>query len=167
MADDSQWEAWQQLIGREDVDALEVMAMAAMYERYFDEVQRHAARVARAQGRSWQEIADAVGTTKQTAWKKWRPPPEAADTQGFAELPVGALAQGILRPFEPLVQQVVDSACRAGDAMRPELVEAARRALDDAIASYGASGKKAPFAVYASWWIRQGVTRRKSELRSA
>jgi hypothetical protein len=141
------------------------MGMAAMYQRYFEEVQRHAARVARAQGRSWQEIADAVGTTKQTAWKKWRPPRETVPER-FAEIPAEVLAQGILRPFEPLVQQVVNSCCGPEDAMRPELVDAARGALDDAVAAYGTSGGKAPFAVYASWWIRQGVTRRRQELRS-
>jgi hypothetical protein len=165
MADETHWETWQQLIGQDDVDALEVMGMAAMYQRYFEEVQRHAARVARAQGRSWQEIADAVGTTKQTAWKKWRPPRETVPER-FAEIPAEVLAQGILRPFEPLVQQVVNSCCGPEDAMRPELVDAARGALDDAVAAYGTSGGKAPFAVYASWWIRQGVTRRRQELRS-
>jgi hypothetical protein len=84
----------------------------------------------------------------------------------FAEIPAEVLAQGILRPFEPLVQQVVNSCCGPEDAMRPELVDAARGALDDAVAAYGTSGGKAPFAVYASWWIRQGVTRRRQELRS-
>ena len=167
MSNDTHWQAWQRVIGQDDVDALEVLGTAAMYERYFEAVQSQAARVARAQGRSWQEIADAVGATKQTVWKKWRPPEAAVAADRFAELPATILAQGALRPFEPLVQQIVDSCCPPGDARRPELVEAARRALDDAVAAYGASGKKAPFAVYASWWIRQGVIRRRNELRSA
>jgi hypothetical protein len=55
---------------------MEVLALAAMYERYFQEVQNHAANVVRAKGRTWQEIADAVGVTKQTAWQKWRTPVE-------------------------------------------------------------------------------------------
>jgi len=165
MADETHWGTWQQLIAQDEVDALEVMGMAAMYQRYFEEVQRHAARVARAQGRSWQDIAAVVGTTKQTAWKKWRPPSETVPAARFAEIPVEVLAQGILRPFEPLVQQVVSSSCGPEDAGRPELVDAARGALDDAIASYGTSGGKAPFAVYASWQIRRAVTKRRNELR--
>jgi hypothetical protein len=167
MSNDTHWETWQRVIGRDDVDALEVLGTAAMYERYFAAVQSQAARLARAQGRSWQEIADAVGTTKQTAWKKWRLPEAVVASERFAELPATVLAHGALRPFEPLVQQTVDACCGPDDALRPQLVDAARAALDDAIASYGTSGGKAPFAVYAAWWMRQGVTRRRNELRSS
>jgi hypothetical protein len=76
MAEDSGWAMWQRVIRGEEVDALEVLAMAAMYERYFEEVQCHAVGVLRAEGRTWQEIGDAVGVTKQTAWKKWQSPAE-------------------------------------------------------------------------------------------
>ena len=51
---------------------MEVLKAAAMYERYFQEVQSHAVEVARAEGRSWQDIAEAAAVTKQTAWAKWR-----------------------------------------------------------------------------------------------
>ena len=39
--------------------------------------------VLRSEGRTWQEIADAVGITKQTAWQKWRTPAEKS--REFAE----------------------------------------------------------------------------------
>jgi hypothetical protein len=168
---DVHWEAWQETIGGDDVDALEVLGTAAMYERYFQEVQSHAVRVARAEGRSWQEIADAVGTTKQTAWQKWRTPKEKAKelSARFAAFPVSERAgagAAVKQAFDPLVQQVVDSWSTPEDPMRPHLVEAARAALEKAVTSYDTSGRSVPFAVYATWWMRQAVMRRRHELRS-
>jgi|HubBroStandDraft_1064217.scaffolds.fasta_scaffold10992_3 hypothetical protein len=163
---DAHWESWQQVIGGEDIDALEVLGTAAMYERYFQAVQGQAARLARAQGRSWQEIADAVGATKQTAWKKWGGPREPVAPDRFGDLPAAALTEGVLRPFDPMIAQVVGSLCPADDPRRPELLEAGRRALADALEHFGPSGGKAPFPVYASWWIRQAVTKRRRELRA-
>jgi hypothetical protein len=176
MSDQVPWAAWKETIAREDVDALEVLATAAMYERYFQEVQSHAVKVARAQGRSWQAIADAVGTTKQTAWQKWRTPKEKAEEMSarFPRFPVGDwpdLGQmrpldSLVQPFDPLVQQVVDSWCTPEDATRPDLVEAARTALEKTVTSYDTSGRSVPFVVYATWWMRQAVMQRRNELRS-
>jgi hypothetical protein len=163
------WEAWQQVIGRDDVDPLEVLSAAAMYERYFQEVQRHAVRVARSDGRSWQEIADTVGATKQSTWQKWRSQKERARelSARFAKFPSGDLTvERMERAYEPLIQEVVDSWCDPEDPIRPDLVNAARAALDSAIDSYDSSGKSVPFAVYAAWWVRQGVIRRRNELRA-
>ena len=71
MDGESHWDAWQRAIQGDAVDAIEVLRMAATYERYFKEVQRQAAKVIRSEGHTWQEIADSVGVTKQTAWQKW------------------------------------------------------------------------------------------------
>lgn len=89
MPKDAEWEAWQGVLAKEDADPLEVLGAAAMYERYFAEVQNHAVKAARAQGRSWQDIGDAVGTTKQSAWQKWRSPKEQATdlTVRFVTIP--------------------------------------------------------------------------------
>jgi hypothetical protein len=83
MDEESHWNAWQRAIGGDEVDAMEVLHMAAMYERYFKEVQSQAAKVLRGEGRTWQEIADSVGITKQTAWQKWGSPAEKG--KEFAE----------------------------------------------------------------------------------
>jgi hypothetical protein len=169
----SDWDAWQEVIGRDDVDALEVLRTAAMYERYFQEVQNHAARVARAEGRTWQELADAVGTTKQTAWQKWRSPKERTRIAEFrfATLRVGDRIEERRQQAEPLVESVVDSCCGRDDPMRPELLKVARDALEYAVTSYNeqagrTSGGRAPFAVYATWVMRQAVTRRRNKLRA-
>jgi len=168
MSAEPHWDAWLQVIGRDDVDALEVLRTGAMYERYFQEVQSHAVRVARAQGRTWQEIADAVGTTKQTAWQKWRSPKEQAKDLSlrFATFRAGDRIEELRRQAEPLVQQVVDSWCGPDDAVRPELVQVAHDALEHAARSYDTSGGRAPFAVYATWWMRQAITKRRNQLRS-
>lgn len=169
MSTETHWEAWQRVTGRDDVDVLEVLGAAAMYERYFEEVQSHAARVARAQGRSWQEIADAVGTTKQTVWKKWRPPAERVheDPVRFAKFgAAGRTTELAVHSYERLVDQVVDSWCGPDDPIRTKLVRAAQEALEDAFDSHAAAGSGVPFDVYATWWMRQAVTRRRNELRA-
>ena len=125
--------------------------------------------MARADGRSWQEIADRVGATKQTAWQKWRSPREKAKALSarFANFPVGDRTIEFRdRAYEPLIQEVVDSWCGPDDAMRIELLRAARAALHAAIDSYDSSGKSVPFSVYAAWEIRQAVIARRNELRS-
>jgi hypothetical protein len=43
-----------------------------MYQRYFEAAQREAVRLARRAGHSWQEIAEAAGIARQSAWQKWR-----------------------------------------------------------------------------------------------
>jgi hypothetical protein len=80
---ESHWDRWQRVIQGDEFDAMEVLAIAAMYERYFQEIQSRAVNVLRSEGRTWQEIADAVGVTKQTAWQKWRTPAEKS--KEFAE----------------------------------------------------------------------------------
>jgi len=83
MDEESHWNVWQRAIEADDVDAMEVLHMAAIYERYFKEVQSQAAKVLRGEGRTWQEIAESVGVTKQTAWQKWGTPAEKG--KAFAE----------------------------------------------------------------------------------
>jgi hypothetical protein len=83
MDEESHWDAWKRAIQGDEVDAMEVLHIAAMYERYFKEVQTQAAKVLRSEGRTWQEIADSVGVAKQTAWQKWGTPAEKGNR--FAE----------------------------------------------------------------------------------
>ena len=50
MDEESHWDAWQRTIQGDEVDAMEVLRMAAMYERYFKEVQSQAARSSEVRG---------------------------------------------------------------------------------------------------------------------
>jgi hypothetical protein len=175
-----QWEAWERVVGRDDADAMEVLRAASMYERYFQEVQKKAVEVVRAEGRSWQEIADAVGTTKQSAWQKWRSDddtvvPSATRSRSF-QLPrnamtvfagieplLGARSPKALRKKDclPLLEHFVDSYCSPDKSAKGPLVDAAWNGLKEAIDHYGSSGMIVPFPVYAGWWVRQAVERQR------
>lgn len=50
---------------------MEVLRLAGTYQRYLFEVEDKAVRAARAQGRTWEEIGEAVGTTRQAAWQRF------------------------------------------------------------------------------------------------
>ena len=66
------WDAWESAISSPDPDPLQVIGLAARYHRYLSAVENRAVATARASGASWQEIADAAGTTRQSAWEKWK-----------------------------------------------------------------------------------------------
>jgi hypothetical protein len=182
-----QWEAWEQVAGRDDVDAMEVLRTASMYERYFQEVQKKAVQVVRAEGGSWQEIADAVGTTKQSAWQKWRSddemvelsakqfrsfrPPRTAMTVFSAGIQplLGARSPKSLRKKDclPFLELFVDSSCSPDKSARGMLVDAAWNGLKKAMDKYGSTDKVVPFAVYAAWWVQQAVERQRRERPSS
>lgn len=65
------WDAWERLIRSGDPDPMEVIRLAGTYQRYLFEIQDKAVRAARAQGRTWEEIGVAVGTTRQAAWQRF------------------------------------------------------------------------------------------------
>lgn len=67
----SVWDPWEEAIRRTDPEPLEVLRAAGMYQRYLFEVQDKAVKAARAQGHTWEEIARAVGTTRQAAWQRY------------------------------------------------------------------------------------------------
>jgi hypothetical protein len=177
---EGQWEAWERVVGGDDADAMEVLRAASMYERYFQEVQKKAVQVVRAEGRSWQEVAEAVGTTKQSAWQKWRsdddtvvPPvtrsrsfqsPRNAMTvfAGIEPL-LGSRRPKTLRKKDclPLLELFVDSYCSPDASAKDPLVDAAWHGLKEAIDKYGSSEKVVSFPVYAGWWVRQAVQRQR------
>ena len=51
---------------------LEVLEVVTRYRRLLDEVATRAATLARRTGRSWDDIAQALGTTRQAAWQRYR-----------------------------------------------------------------------------------------------
>ena len=73
MAEKRAWDEWDQLIAGGDPDPIDVLRVAGKYQRYLFEIQDRAVKAARAQGRSWEEIAQAVGTTRQAAWQRFSP----------------------------------------------------------------------------------------------
>ncbi len=137
-----------------------------MYERYFQEVARHAAEVARAEGQSWQEIGAAVGISKQAAWERWRRPqePVRARPPGLGDFPVSP-PKDATDVFAPMVENFVDDLLPPGDPMRDDLLAAGRRALAEAIESHRSTPQKVPFTVYASWHLDRAVIEALLKLR--
>jgi len=70
-SDFSAWEAWDRLINRRDADPLEVLRAASQFQRYFGAVQGAAARAARGEGNTWDQIGQAPGVSRQAAWERF------------------------------------------------------------------------------------------------
>src|SRR4051812_12386386 len=66
------WSRWEEVVASEEPDPLEVIMLASRLHGYLSAVEARAVSAARAQGASWQDIAAAAGTTRQSAWEKWR-----------------------------------------------------------------------------------------------
>ena len=71
----SSWGEWESLLAQDDPDPLEILRAATRFERYFVAVEGAAVRAARVKGKSWDEIAQAVGRTRQAVWQKHRNDP--------------------------------------------------------------------------------------------
>jgi uncharacterized NAD(P)/FAD-binding protein YdhS len=48
---------------------MEVLEAVASFQRYFKAIEREAIQAARAQGRTWNDIGNALGKTRQAAWQ--------------------------------------------------------------------------------------------------
>ena len=70
-------------------DPLGTLRVVAKYRSLLDEVSRRAVLTARQTGRSWDDIANAVGTSRQSAWQRYRrlAPPEDAVLEVLARYP--------------------------------------------------------------------------------
>lgn len=66
------WNEWRRLIRTASPDPLEVARLASSFERYFDAVKTEAVKAARASGHSWEEVSAALGTSRQSAWERYR-----------------------------------------------------------------------------------------------
>jgi hypothetical protein len=69
---DDLWSQWRRLTRQTAPDALEVAKLASTFERYFDAVKTEAVKAARGAGHSWEEIAATLGTSRQSAWERYR-----------------------------------------------------------------------------------------------
>jgi uncharacterized NAD(P)/FAD-binding protein YdhS len=66
------WTQWKRLLAKKSPDPLEVARLARAFERYFDAVKTEAVKAARARGVSWDAVAESLGTTRQSAWERYR-----------------------------------------------------------------------------------------------
>ena len=67
--------AWRRLTRRVATDGgsgLDTLADVSVLRRQLEHVELSGVKTARAQGRSWAEIATHLGVTRQSAWERWR-----------------------------------------------------------------------------------------------
>lgn len=73
---DREWDegtaAWERLARRRRADALDALSDIGRLRRLLDRVELDAVRDARADRRSWAEIATRLGVTRQSAWERWK-----------------------------------------------------------------------------------------------
>ena len=62
----------EQVLDDRGADPLQVLREVAKYQRYLAAIEDQAVKAARSAGHTWEEIARAVGNSRQAAWKRWR-----------------------------------------------------------------------------------------------
>ena len=67
----SAWESWDRLIHARGADPIDVLRAASQFQRYFEAVQGAAAKAAHRDGRTWDEIGQALGISRQAAWERF------------------------------------------------------------------------------------------------
>jgi hypothetical protein len=69
MQEDS-WGRWQELIHADDPDPLAILRLGAQFQAYFSTVEREALQAARADGMTWAQLGEALGTSRQAVWQR-------------------------------------------------------------------------------------------------
>ena len=69
-APSSPWEAWQQIMSQAGPDPLEVLEVVARCKRYFDAIEDEGIVVGRRVGYTWEQIAAALGQSRQAVWQR-------------------------------------------------------------------------------------------------
>jgi hypothetical protein len=64
------------LIGNCDATPLDGLCESAGLSRAVDKLQRHLVSQAREAGRTWTEIGEALGISRQAAWERFSAPPD-------------------------------------------------------------------------------------------
>lgn len=59
------WSDWERLRKDPDADPVEVLKAVSVFQRYFAAIEKEAVDVARSQGRTWHEIGQALGRSRQ------------------------------------------------------------------------------------------------------
>lgn len=61
----SAWDNWERLRLEPDADPIEVLRAISVFQKYFAAIEKEAVDAARSQGRTWQEIGDGLGRSRQ------------------------------------------------------------------------------------------------------
>jgi hypothetical protein len=64
------WENWDRLRQDPEADPIDVLRAVASFQKYFAAIEKEAVNVARSQNRTWQEIGDALGRSRQALWQR-------------------------------------------------------------------------------------------------
>jgi hypothetical protein len=64
------WESWEAIRANPDPDPLEVLRVAGTFRRYFETAEREGIAFARAEGNTWEQIAEALGQSRQAVWQR-------------------------------------------------------------------------------------------------
>ena len=64
------WENWDRLRQDPDADPIDVFRAVASFQKYFAAIEKEAVTVARSQNRTWQEIGNALGRSRQALWQR-------------------------------------------------------------------------------------------------
>jgi hypothetical protein len=64
------WARWQELIHAEEPDPLAILRLGAQFQAYFSTVERQALQAARADGMTWAQLGEALGTSRQAVWQR-------------------------------------------------------------------------------------------------
>jgi hypothetical protein len=79
-----------------DADPVEVLRAVGTYQRYLTAVEGRAVKAARAMGRSWEDIGQALGISRQAAWERFGP--------RVGRSPAAAARAGLGPPFRIRLQ---------------------------------------------------------------
>lgn len=72
MTAESAWDEWHRVVGDPESGPLDVLRAVGTYQRYLAAVEQAAAKAARAGGHTWEEIGEAIGVSRQSAWQRLR-----------------------------------------------------------------------------------------------
>jgi len=67
---ESFWESWEAIRANPDPDPLEVLRVAGTFRRYFEMAEREGIAFARVGGHTWEQIAEALGQSRQAVWQR-------------------------------------------------------------------------------------------------
>lgn len=95
------WSGFDDVIRDPNSEPLDVLRVVGRYKRYLDAVEQEAVKTARRTGATWQEIAETIGVTEQSAWQRLRHLEEAVRKTETGELLTGLLRLSLPKPPYP------------------------------------------------------------------
>lgn len=74
------WDNWERLRQDPETDPIAVLRAISSFQKYFAAIEKEAVKVARSQNRTWREVGEALGRTRQAVWQR-RPASQAGDSK--------------------------------------------------------------------------------------